>query len=281
MNELIKLIALDLDGTLYNSQGLISERNKSVIKQAIAAGVTVIISTGRPYVGLPLEDMTVLGIQYAITANGAAVYKVPGKELLFDDCMPPSVSVPLLLELYQHRIHLDAFINGDGYTQNSTLEYVSHLNIPESLRKYITSTRKNIASLPDYISEHNLPVAKMTINFMPDGNGGYIDRDKVEALFKSHKELSYVCGGFSNLECTNAGISKSKGLSFLCDYLAIPMSATMACGDSENDLDIISAAAVGVAMSNAQQLILDKADFISKSNDEDGVAYAIEKLLQL
>ena len=281
MHKNIQLIALDLDGTLYNGQSQISERNKEAIRSAIASGVTVIISTGRPYVGLPLQDMEELGIRYAITANGAAVYRIPEKELLFDDCMTPSVSIPLLHELYQLTLHLDAFINGDGYTQNSTSELISKLNVPDSLRKYIATSRKNIPSLPDYIMEHNLPVAKMTINFIPDGNGGFIDRDKAEAILKAHTELSYVSGGFSNLECTKAGISKSKGLSFLCDYLNIPCSATMACGDSENDLDIINAAAVGVAMSNAQQMILDAADFISKSNEEDGVAYAIETLLGL
>ena len=86
-----------------------------------------------------------------------------------------------------------------------------------------------------------------------------------------------MSGGFHNLEDTRCGIAKSKGLKFLCDYLHISMEDTMAVGDSENDLDIVKAAGIGVAMGNAQQLLKDSADFISLSNEEDGVAYAIER----
>ena len=81
----VKLIALDIDGTLYNKDGVITSYNKEMIRKAVENGITVIISTGRPYIGLPVDEMKELGIQYAITANGSAVYRVPEKELLLDE----------------------------------------------------------------------------------------------------------------------------------------------------------------------------------------------------
>jgi len=272
----VKLIALDIDGTLYNKDGVITSYNKEMIRKAVENGITVIISTGRPYIGLPVDEMKELGIQYAITANGSAVYRVPEKELLLDESMDTDLSVRLLRKLYTQSLHIDAFINGDGYTQFSTSELTNLLDIPDSLKKYIQTTRKTITDLAAYIEEHKLCVSKLTLNFAPDADGSYTTREKTKEILDTFPEVTYVSGGFHNLEVTRCGIAKSKGLKFLCDYLHISMEDTMAVGDSENDLDIVKAAGIGVAMGNAQQLLKDSADFISLSNEEDGVAYAIE-----
>ena len=273
----VKLIALDIDGTLYNKDGVITSYNKEMIRKAVENGITVIISTGRPYIGLPVDEMKELGIQYAITANGSAVYRVPEKELLLDESMDTDLSVRLLRKLYTQSLHIDAFINGDGYTQFSTSELTNLLDIPDSLKKYIQTTRKTITDLAAYIEEHKLCVSKLTLNFAPDADGSYTTREKTKEILDTFPEVTYVSGGFHNLEVTRCGIAKSKGLKFLCDSLHISMEDTMAVGDSENDLDIVKAAGIGVAMGNAQQLLKDSADFISLSNEEDGVAYAIER----
>lgn len=270
----VKLIALDIDGTLYNKDGVITSYNKEMIRKAVENGITVIISTGRPYIGLPVDEMKELGIQYAITANGSAVYRVPEKELLLDESMDTDLSVRLLRKLYTQSLHIDAFINGDGYTQFSTSELTNLLDIPDSLKKYIQTTRKTITNLAAYIEEHKLCVSKLTLNFAPDADGSYTTREKTKEILDTFPEVTYVSGGFHNLEVTRCGIAKSKGLKFLCDYLHISMEDTMAVGDSENDLDIVKAAGIGVAMGNAQQLLKDSADFISLSNEEDGVVYA-------
>lgn len=273
----IRLIALDLDGTLFNTESKISQENRQVLKEAVARGITVIISTGRPYVGLPLEDMTDIGIPYAITSNGAEIFSVPDKKPLYLEGLDADTTAALLQELYQNQIHLDAFINGDAYTQASTRSIAKQLDMPDSIRHYILNTRTIVDDLAEFLLAGHLSVGKMTLNFMPDGKGGFVDRDKTEDILKSHSEIKYVCGGYHNLELTKAGVSKAKGLHLLCDHLHIPYQSTMACGDSENDLDIIQAAGIGVAMGNAADLVKNAADFISLSNDEDGVAAAIRR----
>lgn len=276
----IKLIALDLDGTLYTTDGKITPHTKEVLSEAVASGVTVIISTGRPFIGLPLSDMADIGITYAITANGAAVYHIPepnSKVCLYENCMEPALCAKLLDWLYQHHLHLDAFIEGDAYTQESTRSIIDELNTSESLRTYIRDTRTAVPNLAQFILENHKAVQKFTVNFPPDDAGNYPLRAKVAATLDSSDDLTYVSGGFTNLEITKKGISKAKGLQILCDALDIPVSSVMACGDSQNDLDIVNAAGLGIAMANAEQLLLDAADFVSLSNNEDGVAYAVEK----
>lgn len=279
MNDKIKLIALDLDGTLYNTNGQISDKNREVLKYAIDRGITVVISTGRPYVGLPLSDLKEIGIDYAITSNGAGIYRVADKTCLLEDAISPEEGAALLRQLYQYPIHLDAFIDGDAYTQASTRGLIDKLQISESLRTYIRDTRIVVDDLADYVSSNQLGIQKLTLNFTPDTTGGLTAREDVTALLRKHPEYHYVSGGFRNIEVNKTGVSKAKGLRFLCETLHIPLTQTMACGDSENDYDIVTLAGIGVAMANAEEILLHAADFVSRSNNEDGVAFAVEQLV--
>lgn len=281
MKKDIRLIALDLDGTLFNSKGMITSHIKEVIQNAGKAGITVIISTGRPYIGLPLKEAAELGINYAITANGAGIYRIPSRECLFEDSIPSAQGAALLSELYQHRLHLDAFINGNAYTQATTRAFIDKLSISESLRTYIRDTRTVVNDLAAYITEQQLGIQKLTLNFIPDEDGTLTERDNIISLLEHYPDLHYVSGGFNNIEITKKGMSKAKGLRFLCQYLNIPIEQSMACGDSENDYDIVMTSGIGVAMANSEQLLLDHADFVTRSNEEDGVAYAIEELVNL
>ena len=83
----VRLIALDMDGTLFNSQSEISEKDRETLKRATDAGVAVAVATGRAYSELPIEMLYEVGIRYAITGNGSAVYKLPNMECVFSDCL--------------------------------------------------------------------------------------------------------------------------------------------------------------------------------------------------
>ena len=281
MKQDIRLIALDLDGTLFNSKGIITNRTKEMIQRAGQAGITFIISTGRPYIGLPLDDAIELGIKYAITANGAGIYQIPTRKCLFEDPISPQAGANLLTELYQHHLHLDAFIHGDAYTQASTRDFINNLHISDSMRTYIRDTRTVVEDLASYVVAHQLGIQKLTLNFTPDENGIYTERDNIIDMLTHYPDLHYVSGGFNNLEITKKGTTKAEGLRFLCRHLNIPVEQSMACGDSENDYAIVTASGLGVAMANSEQLLLDHADYVTLSNDEDGIAYAIEELVKL
>ncbi len=278
MEKQFLLVALDLDGTLFNSKSSISDENKKAIKTAAAAGTIFVIATGRPYNGLPLEAMKELGIQYAITTNGAAVYKVPERECLFECCMPWEEATTLVDKLLTLPIHLDLFVNGCAYTPDICKKAIESMNqLPKELKEYILSTRTMVPNLTDKIRQQKQDIQKVTLNFPADENGVPLYRNQAMNILNTYPDVYYLSGGYGNLEFTKKGISKAKGLSFLCNYLNIPIEQTIACGDSENDLDIIKAAGLGIAMSNAPEHVKEQATDIAPSNDDNGVSAIIER----
>jgi len=280
MSGKIKLVALDMDGTLFNDKLEITEENQRAIRAAIESGTHVIISTGRPYVALPIEKLTDLGIRYVITSNGGGVYRIPEKECVYSSCMPPEVIVPIIRHLQTKDIQYDAFIAGNRYRESSRQNIVDRLTqFPEATRQMVKTNATFVDDLAAFIEERGLDVEKMTINFYPLPDGTYKDRDDVWSYLSANPQITALCGGYMNVEYTMAGTTKAMGLRFLADMLDVPMECTMACGDTQNDADIMQAAAIGVAMGNASDDIKAIADFVTKSNNDSGVAYAIDKFV--
>lgn len=276
----VKLIALDLDGTLFNSQSQISAHNIDTIKKANEAGATVVISTGRPYNGLPFEQLKGSGIRFAITTNGSAIYEIESGKCLFEEAMDEEIILPILDFLLTKDIHMDAFIGGKGYTPVQCVAAGQKLANPPALKHYILNTRVRVDNLPLFIHENHLKVQKMTLNFYPEG-GIFKDREEVRKYLESNPAVTTVSGGYNNLEFTRADVNKGVGLQKMAQLLDIPVAQTMAVGDTENDLAIIRAAGFGVAMGNATAAVKSAADYITTSNDEDGVAAAIAHFLCL
>lgn len=276
----VKLIALDLDGTLFNSQSQISAHNIDTIKKANEAGATVVISTGRPYSGLPFEQLKGSGIRFAITTNGSAIYEIESGKCLFEEAMDEEIILPILDFLLTKDIHMDAFIGGKGYTPVQCVAAGQKLANPPALKHYILNTRVRVDNLPLFIHENQLKVQKMTLNFYPEGDI-FKDREEVRKYLESNPAVTTVSGGYNNLEFTRADVNKGVGLQKMAQLLDIPVAQTMAVGDTENDLAIIRAAGFGVAMGNATAAVKSAADYITTSNDEDGVAAAIAHFLRL
>ena len=280
MSAKIKLVALDMDGTLFNDKLEITEENQRAIRAAIESGTHVIISTGRPYVALPIEKLTDLGIRYVITSNGGGVYRIPEKECVYSSCMPPEVITPIIRHLQTKDIQYDAFISGNRYRESDRQHLVERMTqFPEATRQMVKTNATFVDDLAAFIEERGLDVEKMTINFYPLPDGTYRDRDDVWSYLSANPQITALCGGYMNVEYTMAGTTKAMGLRFLADMLDVPMECTMACGDTQNDADIMQAAAIGVAMGNASDDIKAIADFVTKSNNDSGVAYAFDKFV--
>lgn len=279
MNKKIRLAAIDIDGTLFNNHSQISEKNQSQIRRCTEKGVEIIISTGRPYAGLPAELLSSLGIRYAITANGAGIYALPDKKCIYESCMSAELVCRILPKLQEKEIHLDAFIDGDGYSQHSCAAHIDRLDMPESNRAYIKATRTFTDDLAVYIRENQLAVQKMLVNFYPLADGTLPHREEVKEQLASYPEITFLSGGYHNLEFTKAGTTKGSGLLYLCSHLGISPDETMAIGDTQNDLDILRTAAIGVAMGNAGGEVKKAADYVTLSNLEDGVAHALEHFI--
>ena len=275
----IKLVALDLDGTLFDNSSRISKRNLTAIRSITDKGIHVVISTGRPFEGIPFDQIKGTGINYAITANGSGIYEISTGKCLYENAMDEELVTPILNFLLTRDIHMDAFIGGKGYTPIQCVETAQKLTVPSSIKNYIITTRTRLDNILQFIHENQLKVQKMTLNFYPAADGTLIDRETVRKFLVSNPSITTVCGGYNNLEFTRADANKGVGLRKLAEILGVNPDATMAIGDTENDLAIIEAAGIGVAMGNATDAVKSRADYVTTTNTKDGVAAAIEHFI--
>ena len=275
----IKLIALDLDGTLFNKDGIISAANKEQLNRAAAQGIKIVISTGRPFNGLPFEQIKDTTIEYALTTNGASVYRIEGKECLYENGMDMETIMPILDWILAREIHIDIYMDGVGFTPIRCRENLGRLDVPESLRQYMLATRTPVEDLVGYVSDCGKMIQKINLNFYPQPDGTFLHRDETLKFLKANASIEVVCGGFNNFEISKAGVTKATGLQALTAHLGTTMEETMAIGDSENDYSMINAAGLGVAMGNASDDIKAIADYITTSNEEDGVGEAIKNFI--
>ena len=275
----IKLVALDLDGTLFDNSSRISKRNLTAIRSITDKGIHVVISTGRPFEGIPFDQIKGTGINYAITANGSGIYEISTGKCLYENAMDEELVTPILKFLLTRDIHMDAFIGGKGYTPVQCVETAQKLTVPSSIKNYIITTRTRLDNILQFIHENQLKVQKMTLNFYPAADGTLIDRETVRKFLVSNPSITTVCGGYNNLEFTRADANKGVGLRKLAEILGVNPDATMAIGDTENDLAIIEAAGIGVAMGNATDAVKARADYVTTTNTKDGVAAAIEHFI--
>ena len=131
----------------------------------------------------------------------------------------------------------------------------------------------------EYLREMGEDIEKLTINFVPNPDGSMRDYERVVEILKDFPEFNAVSGGMHNIEVTRKGISKGSGLCWLSHKLGIRKEEIIAFGDSGNDVDMLQFAGIGVAMGNAERIALEAADYVTKKNTEDGIAYALEQYM--
>lgn len=279
MGEKIKLLSLDVDGTLFTDNGQVTQETIGAIKRAQEAGIVVIIASGRNFYDVPLNQLREVEIPFVITTNGAAIYETKNELCLAEQCLPAETIVPILDKLMTLGIHISAFIDGKKRTPPGVEKYINNLGLPDHIKKKLIKNPCTMEEFEKYIHSGQAKIQKITLNFQKLEDGSYLNRDKAADILYACPNINVVNGGFFNLEMTALGVDKAAGLKLLANKLGVDMKETMAIGDSENDLAMIKAAGIGVAMGNADELIIKAADFVTRSNEENGVAYAVEHFL--
>lgn len=271
------MIALDLDGTLYTEDKTISEENKKVIREAEKKGIEIVIATGRPFHGIPVEIFREMGIRYVISLNGACVHRMQDGVSLYEEQMDTEDACELVRMCLDHPVYFSVFAGEKACVQKDKEYLIDQMGFPEVLYEFIKKTRTYVDNLPEYLRTCGEPVYKIVMNFIPLPDGSYQDYDILRDKIDADERFAQVDGGGHNMEVTKAGVSKGKAFRWLAKELGIPMEETMACGDTENDMEILKAAGIGVAMGNAGEAVKKNADYVTKTNMEDGVAYAIRR----
>ena len=267
---MIKLIAIDLDGTLLNSKKEISARNKEALGKAKAAGVKIVICTGRPLtaIGTYLDALNLRDNgDYSITFNGGLVQKNDTGEIIEKASMPVE-NIHDLYELAKSlNVPLDILSDGLVLQLPTTQDYKS---LYSQLNKLLTYESYELAQLTaDRIYNKAVVAVDQT----------YLDEQikKIPSPFYDRYEIIKTRSNL--LEFMPKGITKAYGISLLARDLGIKQDEIMTIGDEENDLPMIEYAGLGVAMENAVPRVKSLADVITDTNDNDGVAQAVEKFV--
>lgn len=269
----IRMIGLDLDGTLLDSNKVFTEYSRNVISKALEQGVIVLPATGRPASGVPKEVMEFPGIRYALTSNGARVLDMQEGKVLYERLIPYEDGTELLEVLKKYDALLEIYYEGIGYANRHDLEMVERYMPSAPMVDYIRNTRRPVEDVFEMCHRERRPLDKIQALFASM-------EDKRAAFAEVGEKLPdiTICGAlYNNLEANAKEARKGLALVKLGELLGISREEIMACGDGSNDIEMVREAGLGVAMANAITEVKEAADCVTLSNDEDGAAKAIEE----
>lgn len=269
-----KLIALDLDGTLLDSQKHLPERNKSALEECIARGIYVVPCTGRTAIGIPKVVTDISGVRYGITVNGGMLIDLQEDRILDEKLISPEIVGEIYETISQYHVMCDAYIRGEGFSERYCFEHMDEYRIPDVVQELVRKTRVPVDNIKEYIKNRNCKVDKLNM-FFDDAD----QRAEVRELLEKRSDI-LVSSSFSfNLEINALGASKGEGILRLAQILGIKPEETMAFGDGENDLSMIEKAGIGIVMENGETSLKERADYIAPGNDDAGVGQMLEKLI--
>ena len=272
MKKRIRLIALDMDGTTFNSRKEITNRTRRTIAEAVERGIQVFPATGRPKSYLPQEIMSIPGVHYASTSNGASIIDMNKEEPLYEDLIPAERMPDIIRRIKDLPVIIELFYKGACYCDRSTLPVIEQILQERPSVQNEQAPEIYEDGIFDRLLQDPFPVEKVHLIF-----SDLKIRKEIMDFYQKENILDVTSAFAENLELTSKTATKSNALLRLAGILGISQEETMAIGDSFNDLDMLGAAGTSVAMGNAEPEIKETADLITKTNDEDGVAWAIEK----
>lgn len=270
----IRMVALDLDGTTFNSAGDISERNVAALEAAAERGTHIVVSTGRSYASLPDHIKAVSGIEYAITSNGAHVNRMHSGEQIYSNFLDPDAVKEVARLKVETGADIEVFIEGRAYVDESYYLDVKENGCAYRNASYVLWSRRPVPDVSALMLEHADEIEN--VNFV------YPDLDLLEAAkpkLCAMKNATITSSFVNNLEVGGPTTSKKTALLWLMDQLNVTPDELMCCGDAPNDIAMMELAGIGVAVANAWGGTKDHADHITASNDDDGVALAVEKFV--
>jgi len=284
-----KLIAIDLDGTLLNSYGEVSERNKNTIRKAMDMGVEVVLASGRIVSSILNISQEIGSMSYLISGNGSNVYDIKNGELIYNKYMEKEKVLKLIRICQEnsmfHSVYTETGILTKSLNHNvlfyhkenvtKTEEKKININVTEDMYKYIEdSNLQNFSKI--VVCDNDKEVFQSIIKKLNQVK--HVDR-----LDVGHMSRKFIENGteivpieYYYTEITNENVNKWDALKFLMEKLDIKADEVMTIGDNVNDVKMIENAGLGVIMGNAAPYIKDFANAVVSDNNSDGVAEAIE-----
>lgn len=285
-----KLIAIDLDGTLLNSYGVITENTKKIIKKVEEQGVNIILASGRPIDSIQAIANEIESKKYFIAGNGAIVYDIEKNEIIYENCLKKQKVLEIIKICEENSIGYSIYTEKEILTTalkyNVLYYHKENLKKPEDKKTKISI----IQNMEEYIKNDNTSrYLKITV----------CDEDKIvfdsiirklrnlkdiEVLDVSHMARKTIKQGTEEIaveyyytEISRKNVDKWNAIEFLAKKLEIDSKDIMAIGDNINDKQMIENAGLGVAMGQSTPVITNVANEVTSSNNEEGVAKILQK----
>lgn len=285
-----KLIAIDLDGTMLNSYGVVTENTKKVIQEVISQGSDVIIASGRPIDSIKTIAKEIGSQNYFIAGNGALIYDIKKDEIIYEKYMPKRKVLEIIKICEENSIaynlYTDKTILATSLKYNVLYYYKENLKKEENKKTNISIVKnmyeyvKNMEEekfLKITVCDENKFVFRSIIKKMKEIS-------EIEVLEVSHMSRKMIRQGTEDIpieyyytEISLANVDKWNALEFLMQKLKITKEEIIAIGDNINDKKMVENAGLGVAMKGSTPVLTEVANYTTDGNDEEGVAKILQK----
>lgn len=271
----LRLIASDLDGTLLTDDKKITLQTWEVVEEAARRGIQFVPATGRAFVTVPDEVLSLPGVQYVIASNGAAVYEKTSGRRIYSRLLEP-YCVELLLALpVEERMTIEVLIDGIPYTETRYVDNPSYFGATEFGVHYVKATRRPVDDLRSFALAHREQIDG--IHFVSKDEALLADFRKT--LESVPAELQIVSSVKNLLEVGHAHANKGDALGWLLERLGLTTDQAAAFGDADNDNGMLASVYYGTAMGNALDCSKKAARFVTDTNENNGVAKMIRRIL--
>ena len=230
----IKMIGIDMDGTLLTTDKRLTAHTEDVLCQAIRKGVEIVAATGRPHTGIPEEYREIPGLHYAITANGARVVNLVTGEVVYEALVPRKKAEEILKLFSEYDMLEELYKDGQSYLNRAMLDRLPEFQENPHMVEYIRTTRKPLENVWDLLDKYPDGFEKVQALFK-----NAADRDEAKRRVEKLGDVRAVSSLDYNVEVSRADANKGNSLMILAEKLGLSPEEVMGFGDNDNDLEMI------------------------------------------
>ena len=287
-----KLMAIDLDGTLLNSSGEVSEKTKMALKKAMDNGIEIVLASGRTIESIENIANELGTNKYLISGNGAAVYDIQSKEVIYSKFLSKEQVLKIAEICEENSIHYNVYTEKEIIAKNLSYNVLyyhkENLKKPENRRTYINIVPNMIEYIKNLENENFLKIticdedAKIFNGIIKKIKA--LDKfDVLDVEYMSRKRIKFgteeVLVEYYYTEITNENVNKWTAIEFLMEKLGLKSEEIIAIGDNFNDREMIEKSGLCIVMGNSNPFMKICGDLIVTDNNSDGVCQAIEKYI--
>lgn len=288
---MLKLVAIDLDGTMLNQYGIVTQKTKNSIKKAQENGMEIMIASGRPIDSVKTISKEIGSENYFISGNGSIIYDIKKDEIIYENVLKKQKALEIIKICEENSIFYNVYTEKEIIAKNlqynvlyyhkenltKSEEDKTHVNIVEDIYDYIEKTDSKVLKV--MICDKHQTIFNAIMRKLKEV-------DDIEVLEVSHMSRKIIRQGTEEIpieyfytEISAKNVDKWTALEFLKEKLQISSDEIVAIGDNVNDKKMIEKSGYGIAMGQSAPQIKEIADYITDSNVDDGVANALDKLL--